>query len=71
MTKDDQLQFDVTFESREAFEMFKLYAEAYNDCGIDKDALHRLLAHSKEFKKGMKNLITKLAGANNPSSLKS
>lgn len=71
MAKNEKLQFDVTFESQDAFEMFKLYAETYNNCGIDKDALQRLLARSKEFKEGMKNLITKLVGTKNSSSLKS
>lgn len=64
---NEPLDFEVMFESKEVFEVFKFYAEAYNACNINKDSLLRLLAHAEEFKKGMKNLITKLVGTNNPS----
>lgn len=61
----------VAFTSKEAMEVFRLFAEGYNDCDLDDETRNLLLEKGDEFKEGVKRLITNLTASSGDSSLKS
>ena len=66
MADKKPIGYQVVFESQEAVELFRFYADAYNECDIDHEALCKIVAQGEEFKKGMKKLLLKLKGKCDP-----
>ena len=52
---------EVVFQNEEGVEIFRLFAEGFNDCHLDKEAARRLIARGDEFKSGIKRLTTSLS----------